>query len=118
MSGEFFDDEPVHVGDIGVELLVTFYDYDAAGNVVAFDLTGNTVLKLKMLKPSGALALKDLAVVGAATDGVAHYVTTAAGDLDEFGEWTLQGYVEKGATPRLHTAITPLRVEGNLEAAP
>lgn len=118
MSGQFFDDEPVHVGDIGVELLVEFYDLDADGNVVAYDLTGQTLLKLKMLKPSGALVQKDLSVVGAPTAGIARYVTASSGDLDELGEWKLQGYVEKGTTPRLHTAVTALRVEGNLEAAP
>lgn len=118
MSGDFLDEERVHVGDIGVELLVEFYDFDADGNVVPFDLTGQTLLKLKMLKPSGALDEKPMTVVGLPTAGVAHYVTAAAGDLNEIGDWKLQGYVEKGGTPRLHSAITAIRVEGNLEAAP
>ena len=97
-----------HVGDIGLDLVVTLYDRTELLTTVGTA----TVLKLIFKKPGGEVIERDAALVTDGTDGKVHYVTVA-GDLDRAGTWSVQGYLEMpGWTGR--TKVDTFPVGGNL----
>jgi hypothetical protein len=73
----------LYVGDEGTEILVDVGD----------DISTATVLKLKVLKPSGEADTWDGTLVG--TTIIKYIVQT--GDFDESGTYQLQAYVEMPA---------------------
>jgi len=108
----------IHLGDIGTIFEIEFTDCDTTVDPVVttpVDLTGATVLEFKFLKPSGTLVTKTAVVFGAATDGVARY-TTVLDDLDELGNWKVQGYVEL-PTGKWHSDTDKFKVHANLLGA-
>ncbi len=72
----------IFVGQIGVEFEAT----------VTQDITGATALLIKYEKPSGKRDEWIASEVDAST-GVINFVTTVAGDLDEYGSWILWAHV-------------------------
>ena len=97
-----------HVGDIGLDIVVTLYDRTVLINT----LGTATVLTLIFKKPGGEVIERDAVLVTDGTDGKVHYVTVA-GDLDRPGIWTVQGYFEMpGWSGRSNTYTFP--VGGNL----
>ena len=68
-----------HVGDVGAVLRLTSTK----------DLSTQSALKLYYQKPSGTRGVWTAALNG--TTNV-QYTTTDAGDLDEDGDWELQGH--------------------------
>jgi len=73
----------VYVGDIGVKIIL---------NTTA-DISGAAVRKIYYKKPNGTTG--NWAAAQESSTSISY--TTAAGNLDSAGTWTLQAYVEKGA---------------------
>jgi hypothetical protein len=76
-----------YIGAIGVEFRID----------TGYDLAGDTLLQLKLRKPSG----EEVNWTATAYDTTTLTYTTVSGDLDEAGTWTYQSYVEIGGTPQL-----------------
>lgn len=100
----------VHVGDIGTVFRLTIYDDTTLAN-----LSGATTKQILFSKPSGMLLTKTAVFTTDGTDGKIQYVTVA-GDLDEAGQWTIQGYLVlstwTGHTDKHHLSVyanVPLR---------
>lgn len=72
----------LYVGDIGIEIRVN----------TGQPLTGATLMEIHVLKPSGATETW----TATAYDNTWIVYTLVIGDLDEVGEYILQGYVEIG----------------------
>lgn len=86
--------EQVHVGDIGVQFLFTFYEKDGVTKV---NLTGATTVEAKIEKRGGAGTTWTLSVTDA-VNGVAEFVTVSNTDLDVAGIWQAMGHVVNGGT--------------------
>lgn len=79
---------PIRYGDVGVRFDVTITDNYTD---LPLDLTTATAAHIYLRKPSGEV-LDETATVTDADAGVISY-TTVSGDLDELGEWEIQGRV-------------------------
>lgn len=78
----------VHVGDIGTAFRLTLEECG-----VAVDISTATILSVLFEKPDGTVATKTANFYADGTDGVVQY-KTVSGDLDQYGKWKLQAYVE------------------------
>jgi hypothetical protein len=83
----------MRVGDIGVTIpgLVT----DASD--VLIDISGATTLQMYLFPPRGAQKTVTAVFTTDGTDGKAHYVTAAAGDINQEGVWAYMIHVVDGA---------------------
>jgi len=70
----------VYQGDIGTEIVIDLGE----------SLSGGTVYKMKVRKPSGTEAEWTASV----TESTKITYTTVSGDLDEYGRYLIQPYVE------------------------
>lgn len=95
--------------DVGTILELTIKDQDNA----IVNISGATILKIKLRKPSGSLLDKTAVLSTNGTDGKLRY-TTIAGDLDQSGEWRMQAYIEIGATTKFYTSKTTFDVLDHL----
>jgi len=77
----------IYKGDIGTVFTVTVY----SGNAVK-PISTATTKTIKFKKPSGLVVSKAGSFVTDGSDGQYQY-TTVEGDLDEAGDWEIQGYV-------------------------
>ena len=77
----------IHANDIGTRFLITVQDN---GEVV--DISNSVSLTLIFRKPSDNLIYRPGTIYASGTDGKMYY-DTIAGDLDETGNWKLQGRV-------------------------
>lgn len=107
----------VQQGSIGVRFVAELVDQ--AGK--ALELAGFDELELVFLPPKGAARVREATVSGETANGLLEY-TSAAGDLDQFGEWRFQPrVVESGAQPedppvREHRGLAiPFQVVENLD---
>lgn len=75
------------IGDIGTKIVVD----------CGVSLDGATMVKFKVLPPSGVEASWTAAVQAPASDGLAVYYLTGT-DLTEAGKWKIAAYVEFGST--------------------
>jgi hypothetical protein len=82
----------VHVGDVNTRFLATLKDQDTT----VVDITSATVMKFKFRKPSGTVVERTASRLNAGDDGKMKY-DSITNDLDEAGEWIVQGYVEVGS---------------------
>lgn len=97
------------VGDVGVALVVTVVDQ--AGDPV--DLTAAIGMKIRLQRPDATVAEFDATLYTDGSDGKMVYATAAANDLDQAGEWGIQGtYTLAGAAKS--TTISPFLVRGNI----
>lgn len=94
----------IHVDDVGTVFTVTILDQD--DEVV--DVSLYTPKQLIFTKPSGTKVTQTASFTTDGTDGKIQY-TSASGDLDEEGLWSLQGIVSS-----FHTNITTFKVYRNL----
>jgi hypothetical protein len=76
-----------HVGDVGTIFEGTFYD----GGVIV-DISAATTKEILFRKPDGTVVTKTGTFSTDGTDGKLRY-TTIAGDLDQAGDWRVQGYI-------------------------
>ena len=99
----------IHIGDIGTVFQATVKDQDGA----IVNLASSTARQLTFKKPDGVNMVKNAVFVTDGTDGKIKYVTAASTDLDQAGEWQLQGTVTFG-TSVWHTDVEKFRVYANL----
>jgi hypothetical protein len=98
----------IHVGDIGTVFTVTILDQDSAVVDISSATTKNMIFK----KPDGTKVTKTGVFVSDGTDGKMKY-TTVSGDIDAYGEWKLQGFIDLGST-EWYTDFTKFTVHRNL----
>jgi len=100
----------IHVDDIGTRFLVTVKD---SGVVV--DLSSATSLTISFRKPSDTIINRTGATLldGSIVSGVMYY-DAVAGDLDETGNYKMQGKVSLSSTGVYSTDIHTFKVHRNL----
>ncbi len=97
----------VHLNDIGTLFRLELTDGD-----IAVDISGATTKQIKLKKPDGTVLTKAAVFSTDGTDGKMFY-QTISGDIDETGEWLIQGYVVLG-TGTWNTSVHAFRVFENL----
>lgn len=102
----------VHVDDIGTVFKATIKDEDG----VVVDVSGASTMGLVFNQPDGTPVYKTAVHATDGTDGVIQY-TTVAGDIDQAGNWRVQGYVAI-ATSEFHSDVHAFRVHSNLPLPP
>lgn len=103
--------EDLHVGDIGTKFTLTWKDE----NDVIIDLSTETTMLMRFMKPDRTFLEKE-AVWPAGDDGTQgrmQYVLMAD-DLDDSGNWEVQGYVVITGWSG-HSSRHKFKVEGNLQ---
>lgn len=96
----------IHIGDIGTEFVITLYD-----STTILDVSGASVT-IYLKKPSGTTLTKAASLYTDGTDGKVK-VSSASGDLDEGGLWTVQAKVaESGNT--WYSDVGRFRVHANV----
>lgn len=95
-------------GDVGIAIVIAVADQD--GNPV--DLTTATSLKIRLGAPNGTFSNKIAEFFTDGSDGQIVY-TTVTGDLDQPGEYALQGVVTIGGITK-STAVSNLQVMENI----
>ena len=60
-----------------------------------WDLSAATTIQIKFEKPGGSTLIKTAVLTTDGTDGKMQYVSVS-GDLDEVGEWEIQGRIVSG----------------------
>jgi hypothetical protein len=79
----------IHKGDIGTIFELTIVD---TADVV-INVSTASIKYIYLQKPDGTKVRKTAAFVTDGTDGKIKY-TAVAGDLNQVGDWQIQGYVE------------------------
>lgn len=106
-------EKEIHVGDIGSIFEVTVVEIDeVTGLPVIVDISTATLMQIRFKKPDLSVVVQTAAFSTDGTDGKLKY-TSVLGDLDQPGDWRLQGYVEMPAWQG-HTSIGEFDVEPNL----
>jgi hypothetical protein len=98
----------IHVGDIGTVFEANFVDED--GDAVS--LATATVKQLIFRKPGGSTVVQEGTTT--ATVGQLEYAAVE-GDLDQAGQWRVQGYAEFASGEKYHADITIFDVQRNLD---
>lgn len=97
----------IHVGDVGTVFSVTIKDEDDA----VVNISSATVTFI-FNKPDGTEIQRATVFVTDGTDGQVKY-TTVSGDLDLYGPWRLQAFVDFGST-EWYSDIYKFKVYNNL----
>jgi len=102
--------EEIHMLDIGTVFRATVLD--SCNPRTAADISAATTTELRFTAPDGTVADQTAAFTTDGTDGQIQYATLA-NDLDQEGNWQLQGHV---ITPggEWRTSIHRFRVYANL----
>ena len=79
----------IHNGDIGTIFRLTIVDSSGT----AIDVSSASVKKIYFQDPSGNKSVEDASFYTDGSDGIIQY-TAVSGDIDETGNWQIQGYVE------------------------
>jgi hypothetical protein len=98
----------IHVDDIGTSFVATVVN--ESGDVE--DISTASALSFTFKKPSGTLSTVSAEFHSDGTDGMMVYVTES-GDIDEEGNWSIQGVVTIGSSV-FHTSVHKFKVYGNL----
>jgi hypothetical protein len=80
----------IYVGDEGTVFKVKITDCDTGAII---DLTPVSVKQIVFKKPTGVVVTQTAVFTTDGSDGYIEY-TSAAGDLDMSGTWSIQGHVE------------------------
>jgi hypothetical protein len=102
----------IHVGDIGVKFIVTIKD---GADIV--NISTASTKELIFEKPGGDCLIKTTSFVTDGSDGKMYWETNLITDLDEAGEWLIQGKI---VMPILtaHTNKDSFKVYENIECPP
>jgi hypothetical protein len=95
-------------GDIGVNIEVQFVDESET----PIDVSLAVVTRILYRKPDGTSSYWTATKVNGGTTGRIAY-TTLASDLNQVGEWQIQGYYELGASEKYHSVTAPFYVKEN-----
>ena len=97
----------IHVGDIGTTLIGTFSDCGTA-----VDISSASSIEMIIRKPDQTKLTKTATFVTDGTDGQVQYITIA-GDVDQAGNYKIQGkVVDGGAT--YYSSISTFKVYCNI----
>ena len=96
------------VGDVGVAIIIAVVTPD--GDPV--DVSAAASKKIRLGYPGGVSKDFDAGFDSDGTDGKISY-TTQSGDLDEAGEYSLQGIIVLGGTTK-YTSVSTLQVRENI----
>jgi hypothetical protein len=99
----------VQKGNIGVSIIVQIIGVDGE----AFNIADASVLAIKYKKPNGVTGSWTATVLNA-DDGQIEFKTTAASDLDQVGDWMIQGYAEFSDGRKIRTTQGRLHVDENV----
>jgi hypothetical protein len=100
----------LHCGDAGVSIGIRVVE-----NGVPVDISSATLMRIYLKSPDGdTVKCMTAGFKTDGSDGILEYVTVAV-DLDEPGEWTIQGFVEFGVYS-LWTDMGKFLVECNVTA--
>jgi len=102
-------DTIIHIGDIGTTFQLTVIETD--GTVV--DISAATVMRMYFKKPDGERACREAEFKTDGEDGILDYVTVED-DIDQTGQWQLQGYVEIAEDAKFYTEKVTFSVQSNL----
>ena len=102
------DCPPVHVGDIGTIFELTVEDCNGV-----VDISTATTLEIIFRKPDGTQVINLACLSGTGVDGKMRYKTTVSTEIDQEGDWLMQGRVEFGADD-FKTTVVGFNVQGNI----
>lgn len=99
----------IHVSDVGTVFRFLFLDQDDQ----PVNLTGNIELSATFYSSTDEVSFVRNLVAISAPDGTASY-TTAVGDFDTDGRWSVQGFVKFNAANYFHSNIHRFVIVDNL----
>jgi len=97
-------------GVVGSKILVTIKD---TSNAVV-DVSTASVKRIRYRKPDGTEDFFAANFESDGSDGQINYITASTDDLDQVGEWEIQGYVELSGGAIIPTSIGQFFVRDNL----
>jgi hypothetical protein len=97
----------IHVGDIGTTLIGTFSD-----SGTAVDISTASSIEMIIKKPDQTKLTKTATFVTDGTDGKVQYITIA-GDIDQAGNYKIQGKVVYGGAT-YYSSISTFKVYCNI----
>lgn len=84
--------ESIQKSVVSCDIVLTIKEKDSSGALAVVDCSGVTTKQIIFKKPDNTLITKTAAFVTNGTDGKIKY-RTIAGDIDQVGTWSCQGYV-------------------------
>lgn len=96
----------LHVGDWGTVFRLTIRDQDDA----IVDISAATAKSIIFRRPDGTAFSKAAAFVTDGTDGLLSY-TVADGDLNQAGDWSYKGEVERTGAYHYETSSSSFHVK-------
>ena len=106
--------EEIHVGDIGTQFIVTIKEVDSHGKCVVVDVSTASDMKIVFDKPDGTGIEVTATLLNDGKDGKIQWTTSLSTDLDQEGEWKMQGKVSIGLGT-WRSNIDSFRVYPNIE---
>jgi len=97
-------------GVIGSKIRLTIKD---TSNAVV-NVSTATVKQIRYRKPDGTEDAFTANFETDGSDGMINYVTATVNDLDQVGEWEMQGYIELSGGAKIPTSIGQFFVRDNL----
>ena len=98
----------IHVNDVGTKFLITVKDSGVVVNV-----SGANVLQIDFRKPDDSIFSRSGTIYTDGSDGKIYY-NTIAGDLNEAGNWKIQGKISPSGGGTYYTDIHTFKVHRNL----
>ena len=106
-------DQEIHLNDVGTAFEITVVKKNLiTGLMEVVDISSTTLRQIIFKKPSLATVPHTAVFITDGTDGKMLYISVAD-DLDQAGDWELQGYIEM-PTWQGHTVTGKFEVEPNL----
>lgn len=103
------DRPDLHVGDYGIDLVLVIRDRKSK----IVDISSATEMKFLFQRPSGSTFYTIANLYTDGKDGKIKY-QLQPDDLDESGEWKLQGVITSGTSSELHADIEKFNVGDNI----
>jgi len=104
----------IHVGDIGTTFEGTVYGVNSLGESYIVDISSATNLEIMFQKDDGSVVTKTAELTSDGSDGKMEY-NIIEGDLDQVGDWKMQGRVHMTGGFRWSTDIFDFEVHANLD---
>jgi len=98
----------IHVGDIGTKFIITILDEDKP-----VDISAAALKEIIFQKPDNTNMTKTASLQTDGTDGKMFWMTTLITDLDQEGQWKIQGKISIGGGT-WKTQVGVFRVYGNI----
>jgi len=109
--------EEIHVGDVGTQFIATIKENVLVNGVwmcKPVDISAGSNFKIIFDKPNGVGVEKTASLLTDGKDGKIQWTTTLTTDLDQDGQWKMQGKVTIGGGT-WSSSIDYFRVKPNIE---